>query len=109
MPTVDIKVKQLEKSVDELQSELEVKLREIDKLRYENKTLISKYIQLKGKDSTSVKEKDSTEFSQPSMPDLQASRNENNTLKENEGPKEKDLSQSFVPKSPAKSEVYNNL
>ena len=49
LPPVDVRVKELETVVDELRSELEVKSREMDKLKNENKTLTNKYVQLKRK------------------------------------------------------------
>ena len=69
LPAKDVKIKELENTVDELQSELEVKSREIDKLRNENKTL---YYQQK--ESKRLNEKDSGMY-----------------LEEKEGPKERDV------------------
>lgn len=49
LPLVDVKVKELETTVDGLQSELAVKSTEMEKLKNENKTLTNKYVQLKRK------------------------------------------------------------
>ena len=83
LPAKDVKIKELKNTVDELQSELEVKSREIDKLRNENKTLINRYIQQK--ESKRLNEKDSGMY-----------------LEEKESPKERDVrvpSQSTEPDS----------
>ena len=49
LPPVDVKVKKLEASIDELQSELLVKSTEMDKLKNEYKLLTNKHVQLKRK------------------------------------------------------------
>ena len=49
MTPVDIRVKELEATVDEKQSELAMKSSEMEKLKNENKSLTAKYVQLKRK------------------------------------------------------------
>ena len=62
MHTEEIKATTLETRLDDLQSELELKSKEIDRLKNENKTLVNKYIQLKDKEG--LREIDSGMFSQ---------------------------------------------
>ena len=62
LPPVDAKVKELGTLVDELQSELEVKSAQLNKLKSEHKSLSSKYVQLK-------KSYDSPIVSQTTVPD----------------------------------------
>ena len=45
----NVKVKELESIVDELQSELEVKSKDMDTLKNEKKAVMDKYVQLKTK------------------------------------------------------------
>ena len=49
LPPVDVKVKGLETTIDDLRSELTVKSTEMDKLKNEYKSLTNKYVQLKRK------------------------------------------------------------
>ena len=81
MPATGIKIKQLENTIDDLQSELEVKSREIEKLRNDNKALINRCGQLKK--NRSPNEDDLEKFSQPSVHD--------DNLKEKEGHNKEDL------------------
>ena len=63
----NVRVKELETAVDELQSELEVKSRNMDTLRNENKAVRDKLFQLKRKHGQ--KEDDSAMLSQPTASD----------------------------------------
>ena len=67
LPPVDVRVKELETTIDELQSELAVRSTEMDKLRNEKKSLTNKYVQLKRK--LNVNEDDSTMASQTTVLD----------------------------------------
>ena len=49
LPPVEVKVKQLETIVDELDSKREMKLKEIENLENEIKSMTDKYIQLKSR------------------------------------------------------------
>ena len=57
LPSKDVKIKQFENTIEELQSELEMKSREIDRLKKENKTLINR--RLHQKESKTSNEEDS--------------------------------------------------
>ena len=59
---VDVRVKELETTVDEVQSKLVMKLTEMEKLKNENKSLTTKYVQLKSK--LNLNEHDSATVSQ---------------------------------------------
>ena len=59
---VDVRVKELETTVDEVQSKLTMKLTEMEKLKNENKSLTTKYVQLKSK--LNLNEHDSATVSQ---------------------------------------------
>ena len=63
----NVRVKELQAVVDDLQSELEVKSKDMDTLRNENKALRDKLIQLKRKHKQ--KEDDSAMLSQPTASD----------------------------------------
>ena len=80
LPATGIKIKQLENTIDELQSELEVKSREIEKLKNDKIALINMCSQLK-KNRASNEDYLET-FSQPSIRD--------DNLKVKEGPNEED-------------------
>ena len=67
LPPVDVRVKELETTIDELRSELAVKSTEMDKLRNEHKSLTNKYVQLKRK--LNVNEDDSAMASQATVLD----------------------------------------
>ena len=60
MHTDGVKVKQLEDRVDDLQSELNVKSAEIEKLKNENKMLVNKCSQLKEKEGIKEKKQSSS-------------------------------------------------
>ena len=62
-----LKIKELETIVDDLQSELAVKSKEMDTIRNENKSLMEKCVQLKRKHN--LKEDNSGMFPQPSVLD----------------------------------------
>ena len=92
LPNTNVKMKELENDVNELRSELDIKSREIQKLRDENKVLINKCIQQKNKD---LNESGLEMISQSSLHD-------NFTSKEKDDLNEKDLEiflQSAVPDS----------
>ena len=63
----NVRVKELETTVEDLQSELEVKSKDMDTLRNENKAIRNKLFQLKRK--CSQKEYDSAMLSQPTASD----------------------------------------
>ena len=60
---MNVKVKELKCNMDDLQSELELKSRQIETLKSEKRLLTSKYIQLKGKEHS--EEKDTVQTSTP--------------------------------------------
>ena len=93
LPSKDVKIKQLENTIEELQSELEMKSREIDKLKKDNKTIINKYFHQK--ENKTSNEEDSPK---PSVhDDTLRSRNENKA-KEMKYPKERDRKPLILPK-----------
>ena len=63
----NVRVKELETIVDELQSELEVKSKDMETLRTEKKSVMDKYLQLKRKGN--FKEDDSVVLSPPTVLD----------------------------------------
>ena len=117
LPATNVKMKQLEDVVDELQSKLDMKSKEIDQLKDDKKVLINRCIQLRENDlnesglemisQSSVhddfsseekddpKEKDLEIFLQSTVPD--SLREENVPKKDSEV-----LSQSYVPTKPLK-------
>ena len=101
LPSKDVKIKQLENTIEELQSELEMKSREIDKLKKDNKTLVNKYFHQK-----EIKTSDSEISPKPSVhDDALESRNENKA-KEMEYPKERDQEPLTFPKPLQGDEVH---
>ena len=63
----NVRVKELETAVDDLQSELEVRSKHMDTLKNENKAIMEKLIQLKREHNQ--KEDDSAMLSQPTASD----------------------------------------
>ena len=63
----NVRVKELETIVDELQSELQVKSKHMETLKNEKKSVMDKYLQLKRKQN--FKEDDSVVLSQPTVLD----------------------------------------
>ena len=79
-PTTDVEIKQLKNTIDQLQSELEIKSREIVKLRNDKIVLINKCIQLKKNGAPN--KNDLENFSQSAIHD--------DSLKEKEGSNKED-------------------